>query len=702
MSGESRFFSLNKSEDWDRGYVHNLHIGDAGIGMSRTAKYGVKRIIRLSELERISGLADFTPGTNGKLYMMDQTTALWSYDYENKHVEPIFREWHGQFTNEAILAANGDTLFVADPAGERKIAAYSVSNGQAVWTADSWNGQPIFPLAVACDEAKNVYAATPLDMMVDVNGNPELPENGAIGIVRWDASGSPAAVYTHELLRMDEPVMMAAQLQRRYAVAVRDGRVYIFDAEKRLVIGFGRNGEAEQMYSLSRQIPYAGFSIDANQHVYIGDCRYVRSDAEDDRYMLKFDPEGRFVAAISGFRGRCDKLLLDRRDRMFVLNGETEDITMLELQHRTMAMKESGLPEGIYFAAALDSTEEETEWHKLWLEADIPEETQIRISFFASDRRMQQVGGIITDLEPYLADPAIGIREKLEATRHLWSEPVVNPRDALIRNAKGRYLWLKIRIIGSETDTPCIRKLRVYFPRQSLLDYLPPIYQEHPQSRDFLHRYLALFDSFLQQTEENVERMAGFFDPDSVSGDYLKWLGTWMGIAEDESWDEGKRRQLIKMAPELYKQRGTRRAVERILELVTGHPPIIIEYFEYKSMREQSELSRLLGDLYGDNPYVFCILMRPECVETEAQRLFIQKIVDEQKPVFTEAKLVVLQEWMFMDMHTYTGINTVLSEPTLLSLDEKSSMPYNTILIDVDRDRRMDQHTRLELDSDLE
>ncbi|WP_409341898.1 phage tail protein [Paenibacillus sp. MBLB4367] len=701
MSGESSFFSLNKPEDWGRGYAHNLHIAAAGIGMNRTEKYGVKRIIRLSELERLAGLADFTPGTNGKLYVMDQTAALWSYDYENKHAEPVFREWHGQFTNEAMLAASGDMLFVADPAGERKVAAYSVSNGQAVWTADSWDGNLLFPLAVACDEAKNVYVATPLDMLVGVNGNSELPENGAVGIIRFDPSGSPAMLYTHELLRVEEPIM-AAQLHRRYAVAVHGGRLALFDTEKRLVIVFGEGGDAKSAFSLTRDMPYAGFSIDANQHIYVGDCRYVRSDAEDDRYILRFDEEGRYLAPISGFRGRCDKLLFDRRGRMYVLNGETEDITLLELQHRTMAMKENGLPEGVYFAAALDSAEEETEWHKVWLDADIPEETQIRISVFASDRRMQPIGGIVTDMGEYLADPAVDALEKLRATAHLWSEPVVNPQDALLRHAKGRYLWVSIRFIGSEHETPVIRKLRIYFPRQSLLDYLPPIYQEHPQSRDFLHRYLALFDTFLQGTEEKIDRMARFFDPDSVSGDYLKWLGTWMGIAEDESWEESKRRQLIRMAPELYKERGTRRAIERMLELVTGHPPILIEYFEYKSMREQSELSRLLGDLYGDNPYVFCILMRPECVETEAQRLFIQKIVDEQKPVFTEAKLVVLQEWMFMDMHTYTGINTVLSEPTLLTLDEKSSMPYNTILIDVDRDRRMDQHTRLELDSDLE
>jgi hypothetical protein len=139
-----------------------------------------------------------------------------------------------------------------------------------------------------------------------------------------------------------------------------------------------------------------------------------------------------------------------------------------------------------------------------------------------------------------------------------------------------------------------------------------------------------------------------------------------------------------------------------MLRIYTGVDAILIEYFQFKQMQETSELRELFADLYGDNPYCFCVMLPPEYVRTDKQRFIIEQIIEDQKPAFTEGKLVVLQPWMYADMHTYIGINTYMSEPTLLTLDERSSMPYNTVLIDVDRDNRIDIHTRLELDSDLD
>ncbi|MNG09772.1 hypothetical protein D3C84_932070 [compost metagenome] len=139
-----------------------------------------------------------------------------------------------------------------------------------------------------------------------------------------------------------------------------------------------------------------------------------------------------------------------------------------------------------------------------------------------------------------------------------------------------------------------------------------------------------------------------------------------------------------------------------MLQIYTGAEPFILEYFQFKQMQETSELRQLFTQLYGDNPYTFCVLLRPESVRTDEQRLVIEHIIEDQKPAYTEGKLIVLQPWMYADMHTYLGINTYLSEPTLLTLDHRSSMPYNTVLIDVDRDKRMDIHTRLGLDSEIE
>ncbi len=139
-----------------------------------------------------------------------------------------------------------------------------------------------------------------------------------------------------------------------------------------------------------------------------------------------------------------------------------------------------------------------------------------------------------------------------------------------------------------------------------------------------------------------------------------------------------------------------------MVQIYTGEKPFIVEYFQYKKMLEKPELRTLVTQLYGANPYTFCVLVQQHCMETEKQRLFVQKILDEQKPAFTEAKLVVLQPWMYMDTHSYIGINTYLSEPNWLSLDQNATLPYDTLLTDEENKHRIGFHTRIELDSELE
>src|SRR5690606_7328510 len=114
------------------------------------------------------------------------------------------------------------------------------------------------------------------------------------------------------------------------------------------------------------------------------------------------------------------------------------------------------------------------------------------------------------------------------------------------------------------------------------------------------------------------------------------------------------------------------------------------------------ELGEVVQRLYAADPHAFNVLVKAEHVDTELKRVTLQHILDQFKPVFSVCKLVILQPWVYMDLHSYLGMNTVLSEPTLLKLDGRSSMPHHTITIDVGQDNRIDKHTRLGLNSRLE
>jgi phage tail-like protein len=703
----SKFFSLNKPMDWETGLSVNLRVEEKGLSVRQTEKYAVHRIVRTDELSGAEAISDFTTGQGGKLFILDSAANVWTYDYQNKHREALFRQGHQLFSGQSMLASYADVLYIADTKGERRIASYSTSNAQLMWTLQEWNGIELFPLAIAVDTERNFYALVPLDLMTGTDGNPEVPPNGNLGILKWNAGGEAIQLYEHVALRLEAGeeaagVPLAELLERFFLTASPEGKVAMHDSGRNTVLVFHEDGHLEKEFSIIPAGDYAGISMDSNHHIFIGD----RADSEAgsvEHFILQFGDLGESLGKIAGFRGRADKLLHDQRNRMYVLNRMTGEITLLDLQIRTMILEETNLPEAIYFSAELDTMEDETQWHKIGLDADIPEETQVRVSYFALDRKEGFVGErYVDDFSTYLTDASIPLREKLRATSSLWSEPIVNPKDALLMNAKGRYLWFKLEVVGSEHHSPFIRKLRVYFPRISLISYLPPIYQETQEDNSFLERFLALFGTFFQDMEEQIDQISSHFDPDAVSGSFLKWLGGWLAVSQGDTWEEDKLRTLIKEAPELYKQRGTRQGLARMLRIYTGVDAILIEYFQFKQMQETSELRELFADLYGDNPYCFCVMLPPEYVRTDKQRLIIEQIIEDQKPAFTDGKLVVLQPWMYADMHTYIGINTYMSEPTLLTLDQRSSMPYNTVLIDVDRDNRMDIHTRLELDSDLD
>ncbi|UUZ78890.1 phage tail protein [Paenibacillus sp. P26] len=239
-------------------------------------------------------------------------------------------------------------------------------------------------------------------------------------------------------------------------------------------------------------------------------------------------------------------------------------------------------------------------------------------------------------------------------------------------------------------------------PRMSYLSYLPAVYQEDEKSRSFLERYLSLFATLMEDMDETIAGIARYFDPEAVDGPYLRWLATWLGLSPEEHWTEQQLRLWMREAPYLYRYRGTRAAISRMVEIYTGEPPLIIEHFQIRHLLENAEFRETASRLYSDDPYAFCVLVKPEHAPSDKHQYILQRLIDAQKPAFTDARLIVLEPWMNMDAHTYLGINTTLTEPSYLKLDRHATLPYHTMLIDVDRDNRMDLHTRLGLDSELE
>lgn len=682
MYGEASYFSLNKKCDWEKGWADNFHIEDSGISLKTTLQYAVSQVVRVHSDIPDLDISDLTV-KSGQFYLLDAGANILVYDYRNSRADVFIRAGQGLFTGQAGIALLKDTVVVADPQGKQKITAFSTANGQILWSVDSLYNYAIYPLAVAAD------------------GNDSLYVVAGQGIIRINPAGRVMGVFGGDQLKLG-PEYPAQKGKRRFFATGSGNGICVLDAEDNLVYGFSREGQPVLQFSPDLPTRPSGIVTDRENNIYIGDSEKTGPGLEESRFLYKFDSTGRYLGMVSGFRGCSDKLLTDEKNVIYVWNGEEVAVSILEQNQRIQGADGSGQPRGTYISTSLDSTAAEMQWHKLVMDAEVPEDTQIIVSYFCADRKNVLMNGKYIDLDDYINDQSIPALEKIDSLAPYWSQPVVNPYDALMHGARGRYLWLKMEFTGNGGKTPLMKRIRIYYPRTSYLGYLPAVYQEDGNSRDFLERYLALFQSFLLDMEEKIGGVAKYFDPDVASGPFLKWLAGWLAIVVDDSWGEDQLRRLVKKSPELYKRRGTRQSIEEIIEIYTGQKPFIVEYFQFKYLKDHPQMKGVLEKLYGMDPYCFSVLVRQECVATEQRRLALNKIIDQEKPAFSEARLVVLEPWIYMDMHTYLGINTCLSELTPLMLDRGFTIPNNTVLVDVDMDNRIGTHSRMDLDTKIE
>jgi phage tail-like protein len=153
--------------------------------------------------------------------------------------------------------------------------------------------------------------------------------------------------------------------------------------------------------------------------------------------------------------------------------------------------------------------------------------------------------------------------------------------DSLLSDAQGRYLALRITLGGEGTASPRLRRIKITYPHESYLRYLPAIYQEDPIGRDITDRFMSLFESFNMDMEEEIRSITRLFDPLSTRKDFLPWLASWFGIVQDENWPEQRFREFLSRSYSLFKIRGTIEGLNAVISLYTGKTAKIIEHFRY-------------------------------------------------------------------------------------------------------------------------
>ena len=86
-----------------------------------------------------------------------------------------------------------------------------------------------------------------------------------------------------------------------------------------------------------------------------------------------------------------------------------------------------------------------------------------------------------------------------------------------------------------------------------LIEHLPGLYQDDALTRDLT----AALDEVLAPAMGAIDNFATYLDPALTPEDFLDWLSSWVGLMPDENWPLERRRAIVALAAQLYRNRGT-------------------------------------------------------------------------------------------------------------------------------------------------
>ncbi len=664
---------FQRLSDWNQGLHVNIEVGSSGIHLEQSTKYVLSQVDHMTLNEMLPNIQDFAVAANGNIYAIDNDGMVWTYFPSAGIIEPFISNLSSECSGFAKLTIIDDTLMMIDATAKIPLLAYSLRNGQRIWQHNRWMGSTFTPYAITTNE-ELLYCL--------------ILSNQEWLIAEMDRNGKLIQVFRNHLLPDIDDLGDFDQ----FTMCISEKVIYIFERSTKQMYSFSMIDPDHQHSNVVEQLTdsVTCFCADHQGILYFGVGEVI----------LHVDND--VTETVPGFNGIAQQMKFDPQQRIVVLDAEKGRFVILNVNKRTKLNPYTNQLNGIWLTESIDSLEDDTEWHKYMLQANIEDETQVRISYFCSNTKRFWMNDQYTDFDDYITSTVIDPVQKLKFLSKYFVNTIETAYDALFFKAKGRFMWLKVELIGTDRATPMIQNVKVVFPRETLVQYLPSIYHQESANRDFLDRFLSIFGTFFGEFEHKVDQFPQMYDVQSLQGEYVQWIASWLGIASEFNWSDEVTKKLIKHAPELYRLRGTKATIDKWFELITGKKPVIVEYMQYREMSQQAELKNLLELLYGMDPYTFCVLVRPEEIESDTMKLSLQYILDQEKPAFTSAKLIIIEPSIYLDSHTFLDMNTYLSAPTLLRLDNKSAMPYSTVLSDEERKNRMDIHTRLDLDGKLE
>lgn len=376
--------------------------------------------------------------------------------------------------------------------------------------------------------------------------------------------------------------------------------------------------------------------------------------------------------------------------KSFLLNRKSDwqynsIINNLELKNDMLISQNKNGENGVYIAGPFDSMEFETVWHRLRINVDLPSGAVYKLRIYASDRpevlvpskESRGLGRI--NLNEYLSNDKIDVHRKVDLFDDIGAKCYKNPNDVILYDFKGKYLWICLEFINYDQKPIKVSSIKIEFPKVSFIDYLPEIYKEEENNSKFLERFIGIFQSIYVDLEDKIDYTAIKYDVDRTTKDFLSWIGDWLSIKNASIWSEEKLRKLIKEAIKIYKMKGTKRAVAKMVKEYLGIEPIIVEQFDVKENMYYHKQKEVVEKLFGDNGYVFTVMVPQAYIKDTESYVELLRVINEVKPVDSICNLVVLSDQIYLDNHCYVGINSFITNTEDFVIDK--SQDINNLVV---------------------
>ena len=293
--------------------------------------------------------------------------------------------------------------------------------------------------------------------------------------------------------------------------------------------------------------------------------------------LWSLDPDGFVIRQHSRTLDRCDLpvagLVADRRLSVSARRG------VFRLSETRLAETTSESYQPTYITPMMTSPDgEQSGWTRADIDVDLMPGVIVEVNIATSNDT-----SVATQANRIMADRSVPRAAQIaQLESHLpWRSALTRRYQANgdtvrsihvpLHSITDTYVWLRIRVYTeSGAQVPTIRRMRVYYPNISYMQYLPAVYRANETAAEFLRSFMAMFETMFGNLDTELAELPSRIDPGTAPDDWLPYLLRWLGLPAATELSPAEQRRLLIAAPELLRARGTLHALESLLEILAG------------------------------------------------------------------------------------------------------------------------------------